>query len=124
LITARTALEQNRDVFAIPGSILSDTSSGPNKLIKDGAIPVTSAEDIFRNFRWHISKKNDETIRSDKQLSADEKSIWSELTVSPIHLDELTRKLDFDLSRTAEVLLNLELKGFILRKPGNYIVRN
>ena len=124
LITARMALEQDRDIFAIPGNINSPASVGPNKLIKDGAIPVTCVDDIFAGLRWHIPNRPESDIKNEIKLSKEENKLFSELSLNPIHLDELSRKVDINPSKIHEVLLNLELKGYILRKPGNYIVRN
>ncbi|UCE65901.1 MAG: DNA-processing protein DprA [Candidatus Zixiibacteriota bacterium] len=122
LITANHALEQGRDVLAIPGNIDNRLSDGPNRLLKQGAVPVSSARDIFDNFRWHSSngEKRQSTVKPN--LSGEEKIIFDHLSVKPVHLDELIRKAGLGPGKTAEVLLNLELKGFIMRKPGNYLV--
>lgn len=119
LITANLALEQGRDVLAIPGNIDNKLSDGPNNLLRNGAIPVLTANDIFDNFGWHMPSRQKELKKPD--LFGDEKEIYGYLSVKPIHLDELARKTGLDPGRMAEVLLNLELKGFIMRKPGNYL---
>jgi len=120
LITAGLALEQGRDVLAVPGNIDSEFSDGPNSLLRSGAIPVLSAQDIFDNFRWHKTVHKESSRMPD--LSGDEVEIYKHLSVKPVHLDDLTRKTGLGPGKTAEVLLNLELKGFITRKPGNYLV--
>jgi DNA processing protein len=122
LITANHALEQGRDVLAVPGNIDNRLSDGPNKLLRQGAIPVSSAQDIFDNFRWHKPSGEKKTSYKRPNLSGEEKIVFEHLSVEPIHLDELIRKVGLGPGKTAEVLLNLELKGFILRKPGNYLV--
>jgi DNA processing protein len=121
LITANLALEQGRDVMAVPGNVDNVLSHGPNNLLRSGAIPVLSAEDIFDNFGWHEPEKREK--REKPRLSGDEEKIYEYLSVKPLHLDDLIRKTGFDHGRTAEVLLNLELKGFIMRKPGNFLVQ-
>jgi DNA processing protein len=120
LITAGLALEQGRDVLAVPGNIDSELSDGPNSLLRSGAIPVLSAQDIFDNFGWHKSLHKEYSRKPD--LSGDEAEIYKHLSVKPVHLDDLIRKTGLGPGKTAEVLLNLELKGFITRKPGNYLV--
>jgi len=122
LITANHALEQGRDVLAIPGNIDNKLSDGPNKLLRQGAIPVSSAQDIFDNFRWHKPSGEKKPLYKKPSLSGEEKIIFEHLSVKPVHLDELIRKAGLSPGKTAEVLLNLELKGFIMRKPGNYLV--
>jgi DNA processing protein len=122
LITANHALDQGRDVLAVPGNIDNRLSNGPNILLKQGAIPVSSAADIFDNFRWHEPGDYKKPSRRTNDLSKDEKIVFELLSAKPVHLDELTRKAGLGTGKTAEVLLNLELKGFILRKPGNYLV--
>lgn len=122
LITANHALEQGRDVLAIPGNIDNKLSDGPNKLLRQGAIPVSSAQDVFDNFRWHKPSGEKKPLYKKPSLSGEEKIIFEHLSVKPVHLDELIRKAGLGPGKTAEVLLNLELKGFIIRKPGNYLV--
>ncbi len=122
LVTAKLGLDQGRDILAIPGSVDSRLSAGSNELIKQGAVPVTSAEDIFNNFGWHPAKGKQRSAIDPDKLNSDEKLIYNHLSVQPVHLDELGRKVGLGPGKTAEVLLKLELKGFIIRKPGNYVV--
>lgn len=123
LITAELALDQGREVLAVPGSVDSALSAGPNRLIKQGASPVTEVEDVLELFGWHKSEKAAAQRVDLSKLSADELRIYSQLSIQPTHLDDLGRRTDLSPSRTAELLLNLEIKGFILRKPGNFVVK-
>ncbi len=123
LVTARLALDQGRDVMAVPGAVDSELSYGPNALIKQGAVTVTSAQDIFDNFGWHRATAAREPGYDLTKLSKDELTIFEILSVQPVHLDEIGRKSNLGPGKTAEALLNLELKGFIMRKPGNFVVR-
>jgi DNA processing protein len=123
LVTASLALDQGRDVLAVPGSVDSELSVGPNGLIKQGAIAVTAADDIFSNFGWHKSVAAREPAIDLNKLSRDEQVVFKELSIQPVHIDEIGRKTNLGPGKTAEALLNLELKGFIMRKPGNYVVR-
>lgn len=124
LVTANLALDQGRDVLAVPGSLDNDMSFGPNSLIKQGAIAITSADDIFSNFNWHKSMATHERSYDLSKLSKDETTIFNFLSIQPIHLDEIGRKITLGPGKIAEALLNLELKGLILRKPGNFVVRS
>jgi DNA processing protein len=123
LVTARLALDQGRDVLAIPGAVDSEQSYGPNALIKQGAVAVTSAQDIFDNFGWHRATAAREPGYDLSKLSRDETAVFQILSVQPMHVDEIGRKSGFGPGKTAEALLNLELKGFIMRKPGNFVVK-
>ncbi|UCC80977.1 MAG: DNA-processing protein DprA [Candidatus Zixiibacteriota bacterium] len=122
LITANHALNQGRDVLAVPGNIDNRLSDGPNELLKQGAVPVSSARDIFDNFRWNFPTGENRRSKEKPDLSGEEKIIFDHLSVRPVHLDELIRNGGLGPGKTAEVLLNLELKGIIIRKPGNYLV--
>ncbi len=123
LVTANLALEQGREVLAIPGSVESKFSHGPNDLIKQGAVPVTSVEDIMANFRWHKSEVISRPDRDLSILTADGRMLFGYVSVQPVHIDELARKSGLSPARTSELLLNLEIKGFIMRNPGNYVVK-
>ena len=123
LVTARLALEHNREVLAVPGSVDNQLSYGPNDLIKQGAVPVTSIDDIMANFGWHKSEKSVKRKADLSILSREELSLYNQLSIQPTHLDNLGKKINLGPSRMAELLLNLEIKGFILRKPGNYVVK-
>ncbi|MEE9554844.1 MAG: DNA-processing protein DprA, partial [candidate division Zixibacteria bacterium] len=122
LVTAGIALEQNREVFAVPGSADSEMSFGTNNLIKQGAVPVTIVDDILANFNWHKSEFKVKRTMNLSKLTEEELSLYNQLSIQPIHLDEIGKKISLGPSKTAELLLNLELKGFILRKPGNFVV--
>jgi len=124
LVTAGFALEQGRDVLAVPGSADSELSSGANNLLKQGAIPITGVQDILDNFGWQGSAGRKAEVVDLSALSDDETLLYRNLSIQPIHLDEVSNKLQMGPGRIAELLLNLELKGFILRKPGNFVVRN
>jgi DNA processing protein len=123
LVTANLALEQGREVLAIPGNVESKFSYGPNDLIKQGAVPVTSVDDIMVDFGWHRSEVFSRPDRDLSTLTANERALFGHISVQPTHIDELGRKSDLSPARTAELLLNLEIKGFIMRKPGNYVIR-
>ncbi|MBI5077225.1 DNA-protecting protein DprA [Candidatus Falkowbacteria bacterium] len=110
LITARFALEQNREVFAVPGNITNQMSIGANELIKKGAKLVASAEDIFEELnikRFDGVQKTDETIPA----SPEEAAILKFLRVEPLHVNELVRRSDLSIIEINAALMLLEIKG-------------
>jgi DNA processing protein len=128
LITARCALDQSREVFAVPGDINSKYSKGTNNLIKNGqAKLVENAEDILvelsnklKNFK---PMKPDEkaTLKSrSAELKGDEKLIFDTLASvnDPMHIDELSETTGLNISDCLVILLNLEFKGYIRQLPG------
>ena len=123
LVTARIALEQNREVFAVPGGADSEMSFGPNDLIKQGAAPVTTVDDILSAFGWHKSEKDVMRKVDLTKLTNEELSLYNQISIQPVHLDDIVRRISLAPSKIAELILNLELKGFILRKPGNFVVK-
>ncbi|MGM9937492.1 MAG: DNA-processing protein DprA, partial [Candidatus Ornithomonoglobus sp.] len=123
LITARYALENNRDVFAVPGEIYDINQVGTNELIKAGAKPVTCAEDILEEYGFEAPEKNEVTDRlagiDMSGLSKTEAEILQLLNVSPLHPDEITRKLGVPGAETGTALMMLEISGLVVRDSGN-----
>jgi DNA processing protein len=108
LITADFALEQGRDVLAVPGSIFSPLSAGPNELIKQGALPVTSVDDILHA----LGGSGPEIVaRGMPSLDDRETSVWEALGGEPRHVDELSRSLEVAAGELSATLAMLELKG-------------
>ena len=114
LITAYNALEQNRDVFAVPGRIDSKLSIGCNRLIKEGAKPVLSIDDILEIYTFSLEKTVKRQLNLIPDLSEKEKTIYEILSHNPIHIDELVNKNGLNGQMTLSVLLQLELKGLII----------
>lgn len=128
LITARFAVEQNREVFAIPGSIHSFKSAGSHILIKQGAKLVEHAQDILDELgldsrpsstKYRVSSKQVQTALP-SSLNDDEKKVIEVLSLYPVHSDELVRKLDIASGKLMAVLLQLEIKGWVQHSEGNY----
>ncbi len=125
LITAELALEQGREVFAIPGSIDRPTSAGPNRLIKEGAHPVTEAVDILsvlwpdRNGRMTPEESSAFATTLEEPLRA----VWSALDRHPRHVDELVGGLGLTAGELSAILLHLELLGRVEQLPGARFVR-
>jgi len=112
LITARLAMEYNRDVLAIPGQIFSPASYGTNILIRDGATPISSAEDILQVFG--IKKLSEETAQN---LSKEEQEIVT-LLREPLTRDEITHALNIDTRELGILLSKMELAGIITERAG------
>jgi DNA processing protein len=117
LITARYALEQNREVFALPGSIFSEASIGPNKLIKQGAKPILTADDIMEALDLNEVSQyidNKKIIPESKE----EAELLGKLKREPIHVNDLIRLTNKPSSAIIATLTMMEMKG-IVRNVGN-----
>jgi len=130
LITARLAAEQNREVFAIPGSIDSFKSTGTHALIKQGAKLVENAQDILEELPagcYQPAAANTPgrqgSVPPPGELSALDRKIIAELDRYPVHIDELVRKLDLEPGELAAALLQLELKGVVRQDQGSLFSR-
>jgi len=128
LITARLAAEQNRDVFAVPGSIQSFKSTGTHTLIKQGAKLVEHAQDIMEELSHMITtpvekeKPAASKTKRISQLSPDERLVLESLEPYPAHIDDIARKLSIEPGRLSSILLQLELKGIAQQSPGKFFL--
>lgn len=129
LITARLSAEQNREVFAIPGSIHSFKSTGTHALIKQGAKLVEHAQDIMEELSYIIEaphekdKTGNEIMERISQLSSEESLVFEVIDAYPVHIDDLARKLSMEPGKLSSVLLQLELKGIVCQSPGKLFSR-
>lgn len=127
LITAKNAIDQDRDVFAVPGSIHSPLSRGCHELIRQGAKLVESSQDILeelKHFRdisvnqsWE-SRKADEKKNGDDQFSDEQKVILAQMGYDPVDADILCDRCEMDVASLSVELLNLELSGNVESLPG------
>lgn len=122
LITAQMALEQGRDVYAVPGNIDSGVSQGTNQLIKQGAKLVSCIEDILDELPGSASLTSALPRERRFDLSPDEETVHCLLAASPLHIDEITTKSALTAGDVSAILLRLELKGAVQQLPGKYFV--
>src|SRR5579859_6860553 len=112
LITADFALEQGREVLAVPGSIFSPMSAGPNELLKQGATPVTGAADILNTLNpVHIVDEAAPVLRPMAELGQGATTVWQALGEEPRHIDELARASGLAPGEISATLAMLELSG-------------
>jgi DNA processing protein len=124
LITAKFALEQNREVFAVPGSIYSQFSLGTNSLIREGAKAVLCSEDIAEGLNLEKVKMFVEAKKIIPE-SQEEKIILECLGKDSKHINEIVRELKLDMSKINSTLTIMEMKGMI-KNLGNmtYVIVN
>ena len=125
LITARLAMEQNREVLAVPGSITDGRQAGCHELIRDGALLVRDVDDILSVLRLapggHSSRA--EPAAPPPALSGDEGTVAGALGLTPSSIDDLIEKTGLATPSVQAALVTLELKGVAKRLPGNQFVR-
>lgn len=119
LITARLGLEQNRDVFAVPGSVFWPKSKGTNWLIKTGAKPVTNAQDILEEYPEFHPEKKTRTIVS---VTPEEAGILANLNNEPRHIEELASLAKMDIAQTVATLTTMEIEGKVKNIGGDRFI--
>jgi len=131
LITAGMALEQGRQVFAVPGPLDREGVAGPHRLIKEGAKLVERAADITEELTPMVSpglvggsaRSGRDEGAPTVPLAERERKIWDLLGVEPLHIDPIARQVGLSVGQAAEVLLRLELMGLVKQLPGTLFVR-
>lgn len=128
LITADFALEQGREVYAVPGKIDNPNSGGVHHLIKQGARLITCFEDILEDLKIPFSLHlKDNTITkhdsSDHAFNEQERIVLKHIQDTPVHIDELVGLCGSSISDTASTLFQLELKKAVKQLPGKMFVR-
>jgi DNA processing protein len=127
LITADYALEASRDVFAVPGPITSPKSAGPHRLIRQGAILVTCAEDIAAEYAHRLDCSEIHMMKTphveEESLSGEELTVLSRIGDDPVSVDELMVRTKFTFGHLHSVLLSLTMKNKIEQLPGFSYIR-
>lgn len=126
MITARLAAEAGRNVYAVPGQILTPSSEGTNSLIKDGAKIVTCTQDILEDIYLELSQSAPKqlTLFEKPKLSDNENLIYNKLSLNPTHIDNLLETINLPFGEIAATLSMLELQGYIKELPGKTYVIN
>jgi DNA processing protein len=117
LITARLATEYNRDVLTVPGSIFSSSSAGPHMLIRLGATPITSSQDLLAALGFDLTANHQKLTADYSDCTPDEMRII-ELLKEPLPRDTLLEQLNLAISHANALLSMLELKGHIKESAG------
>ncbi len=131
LITSNFALEQGREVFAVPGKVDNPNAAGVNNLIKQGARLISSVDDVLEELAPQLKSYLAENKNGKKQpsttpaaeLTEQEKTIYSYVTETPSHVDQIAGQCENSIHQIMSILLQLELKGFIKQLPGKLFVR-
>lgn len=142
LITARVALEQNRDVFAVPSGIFEVSARGSNNLIREGAVPIMSGRDVMAEYAHLFPEKINLTTVASKELntrkatpeikesfslpdvflakhSPDEQTILRAISADELRLDEIAAKCDIPIAKLLSLVTILEIRGSIKKLSDN-----
>lgn len=129
VLTAEFAIDQNREVFAVPGYINSKQSQGTNELIKRGqAKLVTEIDDILDELEIKLKPVlNRDVIKKEKKLKEDlsdnERKIYDSISYEPVHIDSINELTGLSISDCLVSLLSLEFKGLIRQSPGKNFIK-
>ncbi len=123
MITVNYALEQNREVFAVPGNIFSDCSTGTHHLIKKGAQVVTSANDILEVLNFAPTQSNIFDTPQVEFTDPEEELIYKKLSLDPILIDKLAKNCKLDTTTVSSKLSLLEMKGLTRNIGGGRFIK-
>jgi len=123
LITCDCALEQGREVFAVPGKVDSVTSKGTNRLIKQGAKLAQGVEDILEELNLGNLRSCPAVSAEGNILDKNESLVYTLLSSDPKHVDDICQESGIGLNKIAGILLNLEIKKFVKQLPGKNFVK-
>lgn len=121
LVTADFALDQGREVFAVPGSIFGETSYLPHRLLQEGAKPVTTVDDILTELR--LPQRVDQIPALVPALEGVEATVFAQLDFDPQHIDALAERSALPVAEVGRALLVLELRGLVRTLAGQRYVR-
>lgn len=118
LITARIAKEQGKKIFCLPGNIDVKNSSGTNELLKANAKLITSINDILAE----ITQKQD-IMANESEINSEYKKVYDVLSSSPMHINEICKKVDITMSEANQIITMLEIDGLIKSLPNNEYIK-
>jgi DNA processing protein len=123
LITAASALDQGREIFAVPGQAGASRSRGPHQLIRQGAKLVERVDDIIEEIAPQLSRRGQSQSQAPRRLPPDAgvevRAIFDLLQDRPLHIDDLVQNSGMAAARVSQILLELELQGFLRQLPGS-----
>lgn len=117
LITARLALDYNKEVYSVPGSIFSSSSKGTNRLIREGATPITESSDLLSALGFAVERNVSQNNSLLLDCSSEERDVL-EILHEPLSRDELVKKAELPVHQLNSVLSLLEIKGLISEQFG------
>ena len=122
LITVDIGLEQGKNIYALPGRITDQLSAGCSNLIKMGAKPVTSPEDILEDFQIYPTSPAQRAGEISPIAEGEELRIYQALSQEPKHLEDISMEVKLPISQLMECLLSMEMRGIIRQAMRNYYV--
>ena len=122
LITVDFAADQGRDVFTVPGSIFSAASAGCHRLLRDGARPVTCADDVLEELNLG-TRQSQVAVQQALPLEEDERRLLALLTSDPQHIDEVAAASARPIHEVNALLVTLELKGLVRNAGAQHYTR-
>lgn len=129
LSTARHAMEQNREIFAVPGRIDNSTSDGCHDLIRDGATLIRGVDDVLQTLgplpQPVLVSETSETVHDPRELALNsvERKVLNSVTRDPLHIDEIVRLADLETPQVLQTITILEIKRLVKRLPGGHLCR-
>ncbi|MEO0294122.1 MAG: DNA-processing protein DprA [candidate division WOR-3 bacterium] len=118
--TVRWALEYGKDVYAVPGDINRKSSMGTNELLKNGAFPLTSYEDLLNNTKLSVKEKEEKRIPA---LDEKEQKLFEVLNTMPKSIDLLVKEVGYTPQVVIATLASLEIKGLVRELPGKRFIK-